>query len=302
MSKRIALAAALLLAPAGPAMAAPTAESQDTTVEGLVITAPPRPADKDVITAFVEDVSLETNSGRLGRWDRQICPAVLGVKPVYAQAMIARIAGAARVVGLRPGKAGCRPNMVVVITDDSDTLARELIASYPRLFAKRDQAISRGKAALDAFAATAAPVRWWHVMGRVDAWGMPYTREAMPSKDSRILSATREDFDRAIIIVDVERMHGAPLGVLSDYVAMVSLAQIRPDAHPVGARSVLNLFSDMDAGVAPAAGLTSWDRAYLKALYRARRDVRQGAQQKWEIVRGMMHEDPSADVAPPDDD
>lgn len=302
MSRWIALAAAGLLALAQPAFAAPTAdESQDTTVEGLVITAPPRPADKDVIAAFVEDVSQETVSGRLGRWDRQICPAVLGIKPVYAQAMIARIVSAGRTVGLRPGKKGCRPNMVVVVTDDSDTLVRELVARHPRLFAKRDRAISRGKAAMDGFVASDAPVRWWHVMGRIDAWGMPLRPDGtQPGKDSRILSATREDFDRVIIVVDVERMHGVPLGTLSDYVAMVSLAQIRPDAHPIGGRSILNLFSDMDAGLAPVTGLTSWDRAYLKALYAAQRDLLQGSRQKWDIVRSMMSEPPSPEPEEPE--
>jgi hypothetical protein len=52
-----------------------------------------------------------------------------------------------------------------------------------------------------------------------------------------------------------------------DYVALVSLAQIDPTAGADGYDTILNVF---DTPQSTQTGLTAWDDAFLRALYRAR--------------------------------
>ena len=61
-------------------------------------------------------------------------------------------------------------------------------------------------------------------------------------------------------------LNGASLQQLGDYVAMVAMAQVDPDADTGRFDTILNLFND--PATAPT-GLTGWDRAYLEGLYDA---------------------------------
>jgi hypothetical protein len=69
-------------------------------------------------------------------------------------------------------------------------------------------------------------------------------------------------------IVDTRRMKGVSFGQVAAYVAMIGLAQIRPEANVIEAPSILNLFAG--GAKAPPPGLTSWDESFLKAVYDTR--------------------------------
>lgn len=60
------------------------------------------------------------------------------------------------------------------------------------------------------------------------------------------------------------------MGQLAAYIAMVGLAEIRIDAKLGDAPTILQLFTDTEK--APALGLSTWDTAYLKALYHTEHD------------------------------
>jgi hypothetical protein len=81
---------------------------------------------------------------------------------------------------------------------------------------------------------------------------------------SRLRTQIRDDMVRSIIIVDVDRLGGANLVQLADYLALVALAQVDAEADTSAFPTILNLFADPAS--APA-GLTDWDRSYLTALY-----------------------------------
>lgn len=53
--------------------------------------------------------------------------------------------------------------------------------------------------------------------------------------------------------------------MLTDYVAMVSLAQIRRDSDLGTAPTILRLFDETDA--ARPSATSAWDQSFLKALY-----------------------------------
>ena len=86
---------------------------------------------------------------------------------------------------------------------------------------------------------------------------------------SRLNTQIVDDIFRTVVIVDVDEVSGLSVRQLADYVAMVSLAQINPEADTNAYASILNVFDDPDA----SAGLTDWDQAYLAGLYAAERDA-----------------------------
>lgn len=276
-----------------------TASVEDgTTVDSLVVTARPAPETK-AIEAFVATVADETGNRRLGRWDRKVCTGLMGFRPTYAQMLIDRIAASAIEIGLEVGEPGCKPNMLIFGTADSDKLTKELVKEYPAAFAKYDDGIRASKRSFEGFMTSTAPVRWWHVTRRTTADGQQYNRgdQVRVREVGRLNSGSRDDFDRVIIVMDVTRMGRLRMSSLADYVAMVGLAQVDPEAETTGVSSVLNLFADRAAGVEPAAGMTAWDKAYLKGLYGAKRAARRGSDQEKDITRSMV-KDLAAPPAP----
>ena len=72
-------------------------------------------------------------------------------------------------------------------------------------------------------------------------------------------------FDPVFVVVDQSRMHGVTLEQFTDYVAMVSLAQIKLTPHFGEAQTILKLF---DSGSQPApAAMSDWDQSFLQVLY-----------------------------------
>jgi hypothetical protein len=70
---------------------------------------------------------------------------------------------------------------------------------------------------------------------------------------------------QVFVIVDERRLHEVSRGQFADYVAMVALARIKPEANLRDAETILKLFEPGPQG-APA-GMSGWDLAYLRTLY-----------------------------------
>jgi hypothetical protein len=111
--------------------------------------------------------------------------------------------------------------------------------------------------------------------------------EGIRSSGSRMRRETRQDLNYVLIIVDARRVADVPVSAWMDYVAMVSLAQIDPDARSTTAPSILNLFIGASP---PVFELTDWDVAYLDGLYRATRDAANSRQQLREIAERMANQ------------
>ena len=71
-----------------------------------------------------------------------------------------------------------------------------------------------------------------------------------------------------MIIVDVPRLGEVEFSQLGDFIAMLALTQVAPNFDVAGHNSILGVFDRPQA----VFGLTEWDRAYLRGLYRARLD------------------------------
>ncbi len=296
------------------------AEQPDTQI---VVEAPRQP---ELVRTYVDTVSITSpRAGVLGRWDQRICPGVVGASQSDAQFIIDQIARRAQGAGLRTGASGCSENIIIVVAPNSDRFAQQLYAQRREMLigANGVESTSLGSQALQDFVNTPRPIRWWHVsqtvmgdgqvladtevralqgsgaasaaanqaaasgsgMGGASAEGLSGVN-ATRARGSRLSGATRQDFNRAVIIIDSTRTAGVPLGTIADYVAFVALAQINPNASAAGYPTILNLFASAPGQARPTQ-MTSWDVAYLDALYHMTRDARNLQQERVEMARRM---------------
>ena len=72
-------------------------------------------------------------------------------------------------------------------------------------------------------------------------------------------------------MVDASQVDGVEVGAITDYIALVSLTDIKPEADLTGYNSILNLFTQGLPGSA-AKRLTAFDLAYLRGVYSVRDD------------------------------
>jgi len=283
-------AAALALALGGSAAAAnpaPAASDPVTTVEEVTVTA----SNPATISEFIRDVTEESRNGRVARWNHTICPATVGLEHRYAEYLNERLSSVAREVGLKVAKPGCRPDILIIVTPDVKAVLEEMERTHKAVFAEHrwsdERTSAGGSQSFEAFLQSEKPVRWWHVSETVAADGQPIGNGVtMRASGSRLRDTVREDFAVVIVVVDVNRAKGVTYQALSDYLAMVALAQLNPDVNSSQVPTVLNIFSDLEAGRVPAPGLTDWDLRFLKSLYAMRPDT-PARSQRGRIVRGV---------------
>ena len=290
---------------------APAAAQQPPRGDGEIVVLGVRPT-RDAVRDFVGQIAAAPRAqNQLSRWDRRICPGVAGLRRRYAQFLIDRMAQRALQVGLDTGEPGCRANILIVVSPDPDAVARDLYQNHRNALGYFDQPrrSTRGRTALrETFLNSDAPVRWWHVNHAMSASGeevwdsgtgagchgrRPDEFALMRCWDvnwmgggaSRLRSATRQDFGAAFIIVDARRLEAIDFdwGALADYVAMVALAQLDPEAETARYPTILNLFAERST----VRALTDWDVAYLSGLYRAEPDAATVAYHEGEIARRM---------------
>lgn len=290
MFAALALGAALLVTSPiqdtvqDPAAAQPqTQREEPIRLEDVVVNARRL---EEATEAFVDEVAAPVRRRGYARWHNGVCVGVSNLSPEAAQFMVDRISDRARELGLIAGQPGCEPSILVVATVDATPFTAQFVAMRPRLFRTGATGMDRGGVAFRKFLETDRPVRWWSVSQPTDSdtgqravrmpgecrrtcVGQGSAMDYAPHTDvrgvSRLSSQYRQDLKRTFVIIDVDRLNGATLDQLSDYIAMVSLAQIDPEADTSGFDTILNVFEDPSA----VSGLTGWDTAYLEGLYDA---------------------------------
>lgn len=282
------LAAALLASPqAAPAAQTPPVSQDPVRLEDVVVDAQRL---EDTTEAYVDEVAAPARRRGLARWKDGMCVGVVNLEHDAAQYLADRVSDVARSLGLRAHEPDCHPSVLIVATSDGPGFTEQFVAMRPRLFRVGATGMDRGSAELRDFIREERPVRWWHVSLPVDSeTGLPVVRppgfvsgsgtggggrDATSAQEyapntaifaaSRLNSQYVDHMKRVFIIVDVDQLNGASLQQLGDYVAMVAMAQIDPDADTARFDTILNLF---DGPATAPTGLTGWDRAYLEGLY-----------------------------------
>ncbi|HEV7352369.1 MAG TPA: hypothetical protein VGN74_04495 [Brevundimonas sp.] len=291
------LAASLTSQPAPAGAQDPTAPAP-VELEGLTVTG--RRLD-DVISDFVTEASAPVRRRGLARWRDPVCVGVVNLRADAAAFIADRVTAVAADLGVDAGREGCRPNIAVIATDDASTLAAALTEARRRAFRTGATGTDRGGAALRDFVETERPVRWWQTSLPIDSrTGQRAVRApgvcrgecrgvgdfapiVVVDSASLLRSTIIDNLQRAIVIIDVDDIQNVSLAQLADYVAMVSLAQIDPNAQTDSYASILNVFAMPDT----AEGLTEWDRAYLAGLYNSEQNLRSTIGNHGDIVASI---------------
>ncbi|WBO22095.1 hypothetical protein [Sphingomonas abietis] len=247
----------------------PEGGDQEIIVEGHTL-------DAKEIAQAVRTISHPESTGgfdsQYPRWTDRVCVLVAGFPLEGAQFIADRVGQVARGLKLDVGEPGCTPNVFILATNDPTKLIATLRLKRHSLVDGKDVPVLRQvQESHDA-------VRWIGATSMRGSEGEPPTLNgfaadgrAIPQTNSynggsRLVAATRMVLSRETIVVDTTQTDGVNFGQLADYLAFVTLAQLNPHAGAPGVNSILSLFP---RGNHAPAGLTAFDKAYLKGLYKS---------------------------------
>ncbi len=299
----LALAALLAVAPMQDPQAAPPQSPpvDETPVDLGDVTITGRSLDS-LIRNFVNEVAAPNRHRGIARWDDRICIGVANLRAEPAQYIIDRVSTVAEDVGIVPGEPGCTANVVIIASDDPDGMAAALVDQRRRALLMGGSGMDQGRDALGRFVTSDAPVRWWQVSMPTDSQTgqrairipgecrdpcmspLDYAPVVSTFAASRLNTQIVDFIFRTVVILDIDQVSRVSGQQLADYVAMVILAQINPEADTSGYSSILNVFEAPDS----ANGLTDWDTAYLRGLYNAER-VRKNLQAGRTEIADSIH-------------
>ena len=274
---------------------APSAQQEEPAELGEILVSS---TARRTASRFVESIGAPVSSRRLARWHDTVCVSVANLSAEPAQYLVDRVSRLAEDMGVRSGEPGCTANVVIIAAVDAPAVARGLVEENRTAFSPGGSGMTLSKAALENFKTADRAVRWWHISLPTDSeTGQRAVRlpgEDAPttnvSRASRLRSDIRDDLNKVIIIIDVDRIGETTFTQLADYVAMIAMAQIDASAETAGLPTVLNLFDDPQG----TPGLSDWDLAYLTALYKAEPN-RTSAQSQAGNLANLMLETRRAD-------
>jgi len=293
-----AVLAALMLA-GGVAQAAPgddestAARVPQITIEG------DRQAIQRSVHTFIYNMT-QAPAGSLGEplqlWRRPLCFIIAGLPQANAELVLKHLSNAADAAGAPLAqKDKCRPNFYVVVTAHP--------AEFLRAWQRHDKTLYGFNPLMpvDKFVDTPRPVRIWYNTYVADTQAAPGNSSAaditagaasnaathktlwVRGQASLITYNVVRDFHSVLAIVDLNRVKDLQWSQVADYIGVVGLSRVNPDADFNGADTILRLFAN--TGTPAPKGVTEWDMSFLRALYHTQQDVRG---QRTEIASNMM--------------
>ena len=230
------------------------------------------------VAKFVNQIAAQHNDEGLPRWQDPVCPLISGLPREEGEFMLGRISEIARAAGVPLAGERCRPNLFIFVTGQPVQLLRAM-DKHKRMGTFGDATPTT----VDEFINTPRPVRVWYDTsirtpeGTPPKQGLPNAAQVLGGglqgvkvyndndRTSHILLSKTWSFSYVYVIVDQARLQAVARGQLADYVALVGLADIKPEAHLGDARTILKLFDG--APQAAPDGLSEWDQSFLKSLY-----------------------------------
>lgn len=278
--------------PVEPAPEPAEPASPATTVESVTIEAKP-PAKPEVEKrsfGFVETYASPTAKlDQFARWREPVCLDVTALNPVDVAKIKDRNAEVAKTLGVRVLRAGCQANIEIVFADRPQRWL-DWVAKH------RDIALGFHYASdTERLKTVTRPIQAWYVTATrsdaVRASGMAFAgipglslkdetiddpRGGTPGGcgDSRFSSCLQSIFKNVLVFVDTGRLKSPEMGPVSDYLAMLTLAQPRSLDGCAAFPSVIDLLAPHCPGRPEPDGLTRADLAYLEALYGADLEAR----------------------------
>jgi hypothetical protein len=297
----IGLICALACASA-PSLAQPVSRSAPT--ESIIVTAPgtiPEQAAHDFVKSFT---GVSPASGKIARWRMGVCPVVADLPPSGITLVGARVRQVAALAGAPVGDKSCKPNTDIVFTLNPQVLLDGIRAKDRVLLGYHDASHEKE------LATVRHPVQAWYTTQTVDnhgnttvddklrtqggsytdtPFGRVFISEAVVQQvtGSHLSDGRSSELVRAVIVIDLAKVTGLTVGALTDYAAMLALAQTSSFEVCQPVVSVTNLVSPGCDAAVQAHAITSADLAYLQALYRTDPRASLG-RQKEEIAAQMQ--------------
>jgi len=252
-------------------------------------------------SAYIQQLGVAMGNTPAARWADAICPRAIGLDDAKSALVVERVRSVAQSVGAKVAKENCKPNLLLVFTDDAPNVVQTISKKVPLGVSGDERALlEKGD----------APIRWWYNSEIRSRDGSP-AGEAMPTNilrvysvggsenmtgggipgNSRTRSMTRPGnsivstqvmraISHATVVIDVKRSTGKPLSAITDYAALVGLAEVKLGASAPG--SILGMFgTDHNFGE-----LTPTDIGFLKGLYAMHMDRR--AEQHRRVLVGKI--------------
>jgi hypothetical protein len=284
--------AALGLAAAAAAQDVPQKPDDDE----IVVTGSEEDLDRQ-IRDFVGALTQAPPRGQLSRFERKVCPAVVGLPPAQKAAIAARLRRVAAAVGMRVGGASCTPNMLLIVTSDKRAFIEALERKYSYYFGDMSpgavRRIARGPGPAAAWQIDGAPLDSEGVEmgqgGEASLPGAEYHVNRTTKMPSRVAAAGRPQFQAAAVVVEQRALDGLTTLQLADYAAMRAFARTDPARLPDKGPATILKILDAPMGSSVPLTLTTWDLAFLKGLY-ASTDNLYAASQRSEIRRRIEEE------------
>jgi hypothetical protein len=309
---RIASAALLISASAGAAQVAPSSPAPDAAEPPIVVTGArlsPREARARAV-AFVQGTGVASGERPVARWVDPVCLNVIGISDRHAGLVAERVKRIAAAAGVPIARGNCQNNVAVVFTGDAGETVREVERRAPR---RLEEVTGETRRRL---VDGNAPIRWWYTTqprsrhnmrastnspgfaagegsGAEGASGPGSGGSALAGdipnlyhyNSSLISTQAVRALVSASVIVDVNAMDRMPLEAVAAYVAMVAFAEIRENDFSAPG-SIMGMFENSPTA---ARGLTEWDMAFLRALYRLPLD-RDARRHRGILVRDLLAE------------
>ena len=250
---------------AGQAAAAQTAsESAPIVVEGVA-------DSQKQIDRFIKELTPAPIKGQLSRFETKVCPLSVGLAPERNALVVDRMRHVAAAAGIPVAEPDCRPNIVVIVTNDKATLIERLLRKRSYMFPD-----SWSMATIHALERDPAPAAAWAIEGVTSAEGQPlnYGTEVAVNRTTRAVSrltpAVRHYFAGAVVVVQANALEGLTTTQLADYAAMRTFVHTDPKLLDASTPGTILTLLDTPMGQAVPLTLTAWDLAFLKSFYQTR--------------------------------
>ncbi|ODS60236.1 MAG: hypothetical protein ABS48_01095 [Erythrobacter sp. SCN 68-10] len=245
----------------GPALAE---EGQDQVPDEPEVLVGGSLTDRELSQHYVRSLGMGPADQQIARWEMPICLSVLvDSEPIAAQ-MEVRFRAIAEQVGLKVARGKCSPNVMIILAEDASgtvvQLTRRSLISMAEVPRDKQYLMTDDE----------APIRWWYNFVVTSRDGDPGFQNF---SSSNIKTNTVRQLTRATVVINVPLVTGRAVDSLTDYVALVTLAEIWPDREPRSVGSILDLFKeepspDLATGGVSAPRLSAFDRRFLCEVYR----------------------------------
>jgi len=256
--------------------------SAETPSENVTVTAT---KSREVLGKFTKAFATPTIIlGKIARWERRICPVVVGQNPHFTAFIMQRVKYVALAAGAPVNTdASCKPNIEIVFTTTPQALLDNVRKNDP-VYLGYATTIAQQVA----LAAVTRPIQAWYTTETIDLNGARSLDNGRPlgegieifrksqnpifvskvtrSNGNRINDGVHSGFNHIMIVVDTTKVADQTVVLLADYISMLALTQLSSLDACQQLPSIVNLLAaDCSHAV---EGLTQFDLAYLQGVYK----------------------------------